>query len=126
MPQFSTTRSWYRSAISASGTSSPVSASYQPADGVVSHTTSPVFQASSRTPAAESSSSTSISKRVREEPNGPSSPAPTMTTRSSGAAVTPDQAGATDAETRGGAGRAAMVSRASAISSASAAAAAAS
>ncbi len=55
-----------------------------PACGSSSHLISPVVQASSSTPAADSSLSTSISKRVRDEPYGPSSAPPTMTTRSAG------------------------------------------
>ncbi|SKT84173.1 Uncharacterised protein [Mycobacteroides abscessus subsp. abscessus] len=60
-PMLATTLSWYRSTSSDSGTNSPVSVSYQPASGSFSHLTSPVVQASSSTPAADSSSSTSIS-----------------------------------------------------------------
>ena len=87
MPQRSTTASWYRSCTSASSTASSVSTSYQPWFAS-SQASSPVLQASSRTPAADSSSCTSISKRVRAEPYGPSSPVPTITTRSSGRAET--------------------------------------
>ena len=61
-----------------------IAVSYQPGWGSSSQRISPVVQASSSTPAADSSLSTSISKRVRDEPYGPSSAPPTMTTRSAG------------------------------------------
>ena len=48
-----------------------------------SQTIRPVVHASSSTPAGDRRSSTSSSKRVREEPSGPTSPAPTITTMSS-------------------------------------------
>ena len=45
--------------------------SYQPGCGSSSHLINPVVHASSSTPADDSSLSTSISKRVRDEPYGP-------------------------------------------------------
>ncbi|SLH31464.1 Uncharacterised protein [Mycobacteroides abscessus subsp. abscessus] len=82
-----------------------------------------MVQASSSTPAAESSSETSISKRVREEPYGPSSAAPTMTTMSSRSALTSPHSGTGRAEVAvGGAGSAGMVASAAASSAAAAAA----
>ena len=61
--------------------------------GSSSHLISPVVHASSSTPAADSSSSTSISNRVRDEPYGPSSAPPTMTTRSAGSTSRSSHAG---------------------------------
>src|ERR1044072_5571822 len=66
---------------------SPVSLSYQPGFGSSSHVIRPVVHASSRTPAADSSLSSSISKRVRDEPYGPSSAPPTIPTTKGGGAT---------------------------------------
>src|SRR4051794_41966957 len=109
MPTRSTTTSWYFSTRSASSTSSPDCVSYQPGFGSSSHLISPVVQANSRTPAADSSLSTSISKRVRDEPYGPSSAPPTITTRSAGATSRAiHSGGGGGGEPRGGGRRAAV------------------
>src|ERR1700752_2845062 len=93
MPTRSMTASGYRSTSSPSSTSSPVSVSYQPGVGSSSHLTRPVVHASSSTPAADSSLSTSISKRGRDEPYGPISAPPTMTPRSAGSTSRSSHAG---------------------------------
>src|SRR6478752_2989398 len=117
MPTRSMTVSWYRSTSSPSSTKSPVSVSYQPGFGSSSHFTRPVVQASSSTPAADNSLSTSISKRVRDEPYGPSSAPPTMTTRSAGSTSTSPHSGTgTDASVRGGDGSAETVPSCSSVS----------
>src|SRR4030081_3862639 len=96
--------------MSASSTSSPDSVSYQPGCGSSSQRINPVVQANSRTPAADSSFSTSISKRVREEPYGPISAPPTITTRSAGStARSSHSGGGAGVYPRGGDGSAAIV-----------------
>ena len=84
MPTLLSICSPYFSTTSASLSGSPLSTSCQPATGSFSQTIRPVVHASSSTPAGDRWSSTSSSKRVREEPSGPTSPAPTITTMSSG------------------------------------------
>src|SRR6476646_9433556 len=114
MPTRSMTVSWYRSTSSPSSTRSPVSVSYQPGFGSSSQRISPVVQASSSTPAADSSLSTSISKRVRDEPYGPSSAPPTITTRSAGSTSRSSHGGGgADVNPRGGDGSAAIVAASS-------------
>src|SRR6185312_2204286 len=110
MPTRSMTVSWYRSTSSPSSTKSPVSVSYQPGVGSSSHLTRPVVQASSSTPAADSSLSTSTSNRVRDEPYGPSSAPPTITTRSAGSTSRSSHSGGgAAAYPRGGDGSARIV-----------------
>src|ERR1700709_2184155 len=93
--------------------------SYQPGVGSSSHLISPVVQANSSTPAADSSLSTSISKRVRDEPYGPSSAPPTMTTNSDGSRSRWFHAGGgAGLKPRGGDGSAGMVLSPAASSSA--------
>src|SRR6201998_3098163 len=95
--------------------------SYQPGWGSSSQRTSPVVQASSSTPAADSSLSTSISYRVRDEPYGPISAPPTITTRSAGSTSRScHSGGGAGLNPRGGVGSAAMVPPASAASSSAA------
>src|ERR1700719_2498707 len=97
--------------------------SYQPGVGSSSHLISPVVQANSSTPAADSSLSTSISKRVRDEPYGPSSAPPTMTTSSAGSTPSSSHPGGrARVKPRGGDGNAAMVHAASVSSAPSSAA----
>src|SRR5579884_3349874 len=101
--------------------SSPDSVSYQPGWGSSCQRISPVVQANSSTPAADSSLSTSISKRVRDEPYGPSSAPPTITTNSDGSRSRRSHAGGgAGLKPRGGDGNAAIVP-ASAVASSSAA-----
>src|SRR5258707_3712974 len=71
-----------------------------------------MVQANSSTPAADSSLSTSISKRVRDEPYGPSSAPPTMTTNSDGSTSrSAHTGGAAGLKPRGGQGNAATFPR---------------
>ncbi|CKP55024.1 Uncharacterised protein [Mycobacterium tuberculosis] len=82
-----------------------------------------MVQASSSTPAADSSFSTSISNRVRDEPYGPISAPPTITTRSAGSTSRSSHCGGgAGVKPRGGDGSAAMAPGASASSSMAAAA----
>src|ERR1700733_8544003 len=97
---------------------SPESVSYQPGVGSSSHLIKPVVQANSSTPAADSSLSTSISNRVRDEPYGPSSAPPTMTTNSDGSTSrSAHTGGGAGLKPRGGEGNAAMVPSSAASSS---------
>ena len=85
--------------MASSATSSP-SASYQPAFGESCQVSRPMPQASSRTPAAVSSTSSpplmpsSASRRVRPEPQVETSPVETMTTMSSRSVSTSPHSGA--------------------------------